>query len=55
MTDLAKQANEAEIAFMQAARAAKSEADDKHVKALCREYLNVLKKIRYRRQRWTRN
>ena len=52
MTDLAKQANEAEIAFMQAARAAKSEADDKHVKALCREYLNVLIRIRQRKSRW---
>ena len=41
--DLAKQADEAELAFMQAARVATTEAHDERVKQLCGEYLNVLK------------
>jgi len=50
MIDLAKQADEAEIAFIQAARAAKSEEDDAQVKELCHEYLNVLRLIRLKRE-----
>ena len=44
--DLAKQADEAELAFMQAARVATTEADDELVKQLCGEYLNVLKRLK---------
>ena len=41
--DLERTADEAELAFMQAARSITSVEDEGRVKELCHEYLNVLK------------
>ena len=44
MIDLEREADEAELAFMQAARS--SDEDEERVKELCHEYLNVLKRLK---------
>ena len=41
--NLERQADDAELKFMQAARSIKSVEDEERVKELCHEYLNVLK------------
>lgn len=43
MVDLAKQADEAELAFIEANRNIKSVEDEERAKELLGEYLNVLK------------
>lgn len=47
MIDLAREADEAELKFIQAARS--SDEDEARVKELCHEYLNVLKLMRLKR------
>lgn len=46
MIDLEREADEAELAFMQAARSIKSVEDEERVKVLCHEYLRVLKRLK---------
>ena len=49
MIDLEREADEAELAFMQAARS--SDEDEERVKELCHEYLNVLRLMRLKLRR----
>lgn len=47
MIDLEREADETELAFMQAARNIRSVEDEERVKELCHEYLNVLKRLKH--------
>jgi hypothetical protein len=51
MINLAKQADAAELAFIEANRNIKSVEDEERAKELCHEYLNVLRLIRMKRRR----
>lgn len=46
MIDLEREADETELAFIQAARSIKSVEDEERVKELCHEYLRVLKRLK---------